>query len=383
MTAITRALNLPRAGTETFFLWGARQSGKSTLLRQTYAAAPWIDLLKAEVFRRYATNPEILRQELEQSGEKFVVIDEVQKIPALLDEVHWLHENRGVHFALCGSSARKLKRGHGNLLGGRAARYSLYGFSAKELDPQFDLTRMLNHGGLPRLWLSNHPARLLNAYVSDYLKEEVLAEGLVKNLPPFSHFLHSAALCDTTQVNFTNISRELGVSRETVKGYFGILEDTLIGRMVPSFRLRPKRRVVTADKFYFSDIGVVNFLAQRGTLSPGSELYGQAFENWVFHELNCYNSYQERFARFAFWRLSSGIEVDFIINSLECALECKSSERVRDHDLKGLRELAKEYPDIGRRIVVSREPNARRTPDGIEIHSLTSFLENLWAGEFF
>lgn len=383
MANIERQLVLPDPATETFFLWGARQSGKSTLLRQSYPEVPWIDLLKADVLRRYATNPELLRQELDQSGQRFVVIDEIQKVPALLDEVHWLHENRGINFALCGSSARKLKRGHGNLLGGRGSRYSLYGFSARELGLAFDLHRTLNHGGLPRIYFSDKPARLLNAYVSDYLKEEVMAEGLVRNLPPFSNFLHAAALCDTQQVNFTNISRELGVSRETVRGYFGVLEDTLIGEMLPPFRLRPKRRVAAADKFYFSDVGVVNFLAQRGALSPGSELYGKAFENWVLHELRCYNAYRERFARFAFWRLSSGIEVDFIVNKLECAIESKSSARIREDDLKGLRELVAEYPETGKRIVVCRESGSRRTPDGIEIHGFESFIEKLWSGALF
>jgi predicted AAA+ superfamily ATPase len=383
MAHIERQLLLPAPAKETFFLWGARQSGKSTLLRQSYPGVPWIDLLKADVLRRYATNPELLRQELDQSGQRFVVIDEIQKVPTLLDEVHWLHENRGINFALCGSSARKLKRGHGNLLGGRGARYSLFGFSGHELGADFDLNRMLNHGGLPRIYFSDKPARLLNAYVSDYLKEEVMAEGLVRNLPPFSNFLHAAALCDTQQVNFTNIGRELGVSRETVRGYFGILADTLIGELLPPFRLRPKRRVAAADKFYFSDVGVAGFLAQRGTLSAGSELYGKAFENWVFHELRCYNAYRERFARFAFWRLSSGIEVDFIVNQLECAIESKSSNRVREDDLKGLRELQREYPEAGRRIVVCREPGARRTADGIEIHGVESFIGKLWNGDFF
>jgi predicted AAA+ superfamily ATPase len=383
MANIQRQLSLPDPQEETFFLWGARQSGKSTLLRQRYPGVPWIDLLKADVLRRHATHPEILRQELDHSGQRFVVIDEIQKVPALLDEVHWLHENRGINFALCGSSARKLRRGHGNLLGGRGARYSLYGFSARELGADFDLSRMLNQGGLPRIYFSEKPARLLNAYVSDYLKEEVMAEGLVRHLPPFSNFLHAAALCDTQQVNFTNIGRELGVSRETVRGYFGILADTLIGEMLPPFRLRPKRRVAAADKFYFSDVGVVNHLAQRGHLAPGAELYGKAFENWVFHELRCYDAYRERFARFAFWRLSSGIEVDFVVNTLECAIEAKSSARVREEDLKGLRELAAEYPETGRRLVVCREPGARRTADGIEIHGVESFIDSLWKGELF
>ena len=383
MVEIKRLLSLPVEGKETFFLWGARQTGKSTLLRSDYPGVRWVDLLKAETYRRYSTNPEYLRGELEQGGEKFVVIDEIQKVPALLDEVQWLHENRRIQFALCGSSARKLKRGHGNLLGGRGARFELFGLSARELGDGFDLGRMLQNGTLPRIYLSENPRRLLNAYVSEYLKEEVMAEGLVRHLPPFSNFLNAAALSDTEQVNFTNIARELGVSRETVRGYFEILEDTLIGYLLPSYRKRPKRRVVAADKFYFSDVGVANFLAGRGSVLPGSELYGKAFENWIFHELRCYDSYRERFARFAYWRLSSGIEVDFVINDLECAIECKSSASIHDKHLKGLRELTKEHPSINRRILLSQEKESRRTPDGIEILNIGDFLDELWAGKLF
>lgn len=383
MPNYSRALELPEPGTETFFLWGPRQSGKTTLLRERYPEAVWIDLLKADEFRRYGTRPELLREELARSDARFVVVDEVQKVPALLDEAHWLHENRGIHFALCGSSARKLKRGHGNLLGGRALRRELFGLSARELGADFDLVRMLNHGTLPRIHVADRPRPLLNAYVADYLKEEVMAEGLVRHLPPFSEFLNAAALTDTEQVNFTNLGRELGVSRETVRGYFEILSDTLLARMLPPYRKRPKRRLSLAEKFYFHDVGVVNFLAKRGKLEPGGELFGKAFENWVFHELRCYNSYRERFADFSFWRLSTGVEVDFAINDLECAIECKSSASVQTHHLKGLRELALEHPGGGRRVVVSREPKSRTTSDGIEILSVEDFLGELWSGGLF
>jgi predicted AAA+ superfamily ATPase len=383
MELYRRQLSLPPAASETFFLWGARQSGKSCLLRQTYPAAVWIDLLKADVFRRYSTRPETLREELDQSKAPFVVVDEVQKVPPLLDEIHWLQENRGIHFALCGSSARKLKRGHGNLLGGRAVRFELFGLCAKELGEGFDLQRILSHGTLPRIYDSSQPQRLLNAYVGEYLKEEVMAEGLVRNLPPFSEFLNAAALGDTEQVNFTNIARELGVSRETVRGYYEMLSDTLLATLLPVYRKKPKRRLSIADKFYFHDVGIVNFLARRGKPEPGSEAYGKAFENWIFHELHCYNEYQERFARFSFWRLSTGVEVDFIVNDLECAIECKSSERVHDHHLKGLRELKKDHPNCGRRILVSREPVSRKTNDGIEILSVNDFLLELWREDLF
>jgi len=379
-----RSIRLPPSGTETFFLWGPRQTGKTTLLRATYPEALWIDLLKAEEYRRYLQNPERLREELAGGGPvRQVVIDEVQKVPQLLDEVHWLFENRGVHFVLCGSSARKVKRGAANLLGGRAVRYELHGLTTGEIDAEFNLDRMLNHGYLPRIYLSARPQRLLNAYVADYLKEEVAAEALVRNLTVFAEFLNVAALSDTELVNFSTIARECGVSSHTIKEYFQILEDTLLGRWLPAYTKRPKRRVIAAPKFYFSDVGVVNHLARRGILRPGSELYGKAFENWVFHELSAHNAYSEAFARLSYWRLASGVEVDFVVNDLQVAIEAKATARVTADHLKGLRNLAQDHPRAGQRVVVCLEPKARRTDDGILILPAREFCERLTAGNFF
>lgn len=381
---IKRKLVLPSPGTETFFLWGPRQSGKSTLLKAMYPDSLWIDLLKAEVFRRYLNHPEWLREELPQSGRTpFVVIDEIQKLPQLLDEVHWLHENRGVQFALCGSSARKVKRGHANLLGGRAIRYELLGFASSELGSTFDLSKALNHGYLPRIYLSKSPKRLLNAYVANYLKEEVAAEGLVRNLPVFSEFLNMAALSDTEPVNFSTIARDCGVSSQTIKSYFQILEDTLLGRWLPAFRKRPKRRVATSSKFYFADVGVVNFLAKRGRLEQGSELYGKAFENWCFHELYTYNAYNETYADISYWRLAGGTEVDFIVNNMEIAIEAKAVKRVSAKHLKGLRSLSQDHPKVKRRMVICCDSQQRTTEDGIEIVPARHFTEMLWQGDIF
>lgn len=381
---LKRSLQLPSPGTETFFLWGPRQTGKTTLLRSTYPDAVYIDLLKAEEYRRYLNNPEYLRQELLSRDETpFVIIDEVQKLPVLLDEVHWLHENSNIHFALCGSSARKVKRGHANLLGGRAIRYELFGFVSSELASDFDLNRLLNTGYLPRIFLSGQPRRLLNAYVANYLKEEIAAEGLVRNLPAFSNFLNLASLSDSETVNFSTIARDCGVSSQTVKEYFQILEDTLLGRWLPSFRKRPKRRIAHAPKFYFSDVGIVNNLAKRGTVQPGSELFGKAFENWCFHELNAYNIYSEAYAELSFWRLASGMEVDFVVNDMEIAIEAKSSEKISDNHLKGLRSLRVDHPAVKRRIVVCNDQKMRVTEDGIEVVPAHLFATMLWEGEWF
>lgn len=381
---LKRSLQLPSPGTETFFLWGPRQTGKTTLLRSTYPDAVYIDLLKAEEYRRYLNNPEYLRQELLSRDETpFVIIDEVQKLPVLLDEVHWLHENSNIHFALCGSSARKVKRGHANLLGGRAIRYELFGFVSSELASDFNLNRLLNNGYLPRIFLSGQPRRLLNAYVANYLKEEIAAEGLVRNLPAFSNFLNLSSLSDCETVNFSTIARDCGVSSQTVKEYFQILEDTLLGRWLPSFRKRPKRRVAHAPKFYFSDVGIVNILAKRGTVQPGSELFGKAFENWCFHELNAYNIYSEAYAELSFWRLASGMEVDFVVNDMEIAIEAKSSEKISDNHLKGLRSLRVDHPAVKRRIVVCNDQKMRVTEDGIEVVPAHLFTTMLWEGEWF
>ena len=379
-----RSLQLPAPGKNTFFLWGPRQTGKTTLLRAAYPDGKWIDLLKADEFRRYLHKPEFLREELSVSlSARQVVVDEVQKVPQLLDEVHWLHENRGVRFALCGSSARKVKRGHANLLGGRALRYELFGLTAHEIGRDFDLTRMLNHGYLPIIYQADQARPLLNGYVADYLKEEVAAEGLVRNLPVFSEFLNLAVLSDAELVNFSTIARDCGVSSPAIKGYFQILEDTLLGRWLPAYTRRPKRRVIAAPKFYFADVGIVNHLARRGDLQPGSELYGKAFENWVFHELNAHNAYSQAFARLSYWRLAGGTEVDFIVNDMELAIEAKATSKITSDHLKGLRSLKEDQPRLKQRIVACLEAKSRRTEDGVLILPAVEFCERLAAGDFF
>jgi predicted AAA+ superfamily ATPase len=378
---VSRALRLPPPGRETFFLWGPRQTGKTTLLRQVYPDAYWVDLLRADEFRRYTQRPERLREELRAlpAEPAQVVIDEVQKVPALLDEVHGLHERTRTRFALCGSSARRVRRGGANLLGGRAVRYELHGLTAGELGADFDLLRLLNHGYLPRIYQADKPGPLLSAYVGDYLKEEVAAEGLVRNLPVFSRFLDAAALSDGDLVSYANIARDCAVSAPTVRAYFEILVDTLLGRWLPAYTRRPKRRVIAAPKFYFSDVGVVNRLARRGRLERGSELFGKAMENWVHHELAAYVAYTGEDARLAYWRLPSGIEVDFVVDDMRVAIEVKATAGVTVDHLRGLRSL-NEDQRVGRRVLVCLEPRRRRTEDGIDILPVAAFVEELNAG---
>ena len=219
--------------------------------------------------------------------------------------------------------------------------------------------------------------------MADYLKEEVAAEGLVRNLPIFSEFLDAAALSDTELINFATIARECGVSSHTIKGYFQILEDTLLGRWLPGYTKRPKRRVIAAPKFYFSDVGVVNHLARRGNVRAGAELFGKAFENWVFHEISAYDAYAGKFARLTYWRLASGIEVDFIVDDMRAAIEVKATAKIVADHLKGLRNLVQDHPRVGRRILVCLERKARTTEDGIVVLPVEEFVRRLGAGEVF
>jgi predicted AAA+ superfamily ATPase len=349
------------------------------LLRVTYPNAFRIDLLTSDEFVRYTRRPATLRDELAARPVDLVVIDEVQKVPALLDEAHWLIENRGTRFVLCGSSARKLRRGHANLLGGRALRHEICGFVSAELGKDFDLVRALNHGGLPRHYLRDAAAPLLRAYVNDYLKEEIAAEGIVRNLPVFATFLVAAALADAEQVNYATIARDCGVSAPTVRSYFEILVDTLLGRFLPAYTRRPKRRVVQTPKFYFADVGVAGILAKRGRIEPGSPLFGKALESWICHELHAYRAYRGLDVEFSYWRLAGGTEVDFVVGAGICAIEVKATTHAHADHLKGLRELRVDHPKIDRRILVSLDPRPRRTDDGIEILPAVEFLSRLWA----
>lgn len=381
---LPRRLNLPERPRHSFFLWGSRQTGKTTLLRAAYPGAHWIDLLDTDQLIRLTQRPARLREEVDAlPRDRLVVIDEVQKVPALLDEVHWLIDNRRRIFVLCGSSARRVRRSQANLLGGRALRYELFGVVSAELQSQFDLVRMLNHGYLPRHYLENSPEPLIRAYVQDYLKEEILAEGISRNLPVFSGFLNSAVLSDTAVLNYATVARDCGVSAHTVRGYFEILVDTLLGRYLPAYARRPKRRTIQAPKFYFADVAMVNLLARRGKLEPGSELFGKAFENWVSHELAACAQYRRQFHELSYWRLTTGVEVDYVIDDMAYAVEAKAARSVNADHLKGLRELAREHPRLKRRFVVSLDPQARVTEDDIEILPYAVFTQRLWDGDLF
>ena len=350
------------------------------MLKEHFPNSPRYDLLLSDQFRRLSARPSLLREELLAAppGRTPVVIDEVQKIPELMDEVQWLIVNHRMRFILCGSSARKLKRSGANLLGGRALRYELFPLAYPEIH-DFDLMRALNHGLLPRHYLAAKPEGLLASYVGDYLKEEVAAEALTRNIPAFGRFLESAAFSNGEVVNFQNIAAECGVSPPTAKQYFEILEDTLIARFVPSFRKRPKRRVIQAPKFYFFDVGLGNFLLKRSRVAPRSESFGKAFEHFIYQELAAHSHYSGLHYRISYWRTASQLEIDFVLGDHQVALEVKGTEQAAPHHLRGLKAFGEEYK-TKHSIVVSLDPKPRLV-NGVTVLPWEIFLKRLWAGE--
>lgn len=367
------------ATTDSVFLWGARQVGKSTLLQRLFPESRIYDLLKSDEYARLSRRPQLLREELEHLGnETLVIIDEIQKIPQLLDEVHWLIVNRNIRFILCGSSARKLKRLGTNLLGGRAISTRLFPLVSTEI-PDFDLIKAINNGMIPRHYTIDNPQKRLQAYIGDYLKEEIQSEVIVRQLASFNRFLDIAAQSDGEIINYTNIAQDCGVSSITVREYFNILEQTLIGYIIPAFTLSKKRKALQSPKFYYFDIGIVNHLLHRRKLLPGSVDFGHAFEHFMIQEIIAYLSYTESYEQLSYWRTSNGYEVDAIIGEGRIAIELKSSEEVQSRHTKGLKAFEEEFPNA-RKIIVSLDKN-RRTLNGIEIIPATEFLKMMWNNE--
>lgn len=373
-----RILGFEKHKYETLFLWGPRQVGKSTLLEKLFPTAPYYDLLLSDVVTRLQVKPFLLREELlAHPPTQAVIIDEIQKIPPLLDEIQWLMTKKNIRFILSGSSARKLKRAGVNLLGGRALRYQLFPLVSAEI-PDFDLLRALNGGLLPRHYLAEEPQDLIESYIADYLQQEIAAESLVRNLPSFHRFLEVAAFSNGEIPIFNNIASECGVSPPTVKDYFQILKDTLIGTFCPAYVDRPKRRLVQSPKFYYFDVGIVNFLLKRGEIKRGSESFGRAFEHFIYHELLAHSHYSHKKYAISYWRTSSQIELDFVLGPAIVALEVKGVPLVQTKHLKGLKAFCEDYR-VKRAIVVSLDPKPRQM-GAVEILPWKKFLEELWQG---
>jgi predicted AAA+ superfamily ATPase len=374
---IERVLNLPfLLQKKSHFLFGPRQTGKTSLIRHSLKGVRSYDLLDNSVYLSLSQDPGRIAQEI-NPRDKIVVVDEIQRLPVLLNEVHRLIEERGIRFLLTGSSARKLRRGGVNLLGGRARTKYMHPLTYRELGNQFNLFKAIERGLLPSIYLSDDPHADLEAYTGSYLQQEIVAEGVTRNVPAFSRFLKVAALCNGTVVNFTNVSNDAQVPRTTVYEYFEILKDTLLLYELPSWRKSKKRKPLTSSKYYFFDVGVVATLQGR-QFRPGTPEFGEAFETYLMHELVSYSDYISG-EPLSYWRSTSGFEVDFILGD-HTAVEVKAKENVSAHDLKSLRAFAEEKK-LKRYLCVSLEPR-RRNLENVTILPLREFLETLWSREY-
>lgn len=364
---------------KSVLLFGPRQTGKTTLLRDALPGAIHYDLLESETYRELVARPEMIRRRL-TGQEKVIVIDEIQRLPVLLNEVHTMIErNRDLRFVLTGSSARTLRRGGVNLLGGRAWTAHLFPLVSQELDFA-GLNKRVSIGSLPSIYDSPTPHEDLSAYVGTYLREEIRAEGLVRSVESFSRFLDVAALGNGQLMNFTEVASDSGVPARTVREHFQLLDDTLLGTMLPPFQQTKKRKPVATSKFYLFDTGVANHLMKRFQIGQGTPEYGQALEHLIYLECRAWLSYQRVEVPLTFWRTHSQFEVDFLFGD-SVAIEVKSAERVTERAFKGLRALAEEIP-LKRKVVVSLESAPWRSDDGIEVLPVENFLRQLWAGEF-
>ncbi|MFH1706363.1 MAG: AAA family ATPase [Planctomycetota bacterium] len=381
MKTILRKLTIDLPRGQSAFLWGPRKTGKSTYLKTVFPQSIVYDFLKTDLMLELAARPHLLREQLlarpERDLAEPVILDEVQKVPRILDEVHWLIENKGLRFILCGSSARKLKKSHANLLGGRAWRFEMFPLTTVEVG-EVDLLRVLNNGLIPAHYLQTNAERSLKGYVQDYLTEEIIGEAMTRNLPAFARFFESAAFSHGQLVNYTNIARECGVDSKTVKEYYQILVDTLVGTLIQPYKRRQHRQVITATpRFYLFDVGVAGALMRRRILIERGEDFGRALEHFILMELLAHRSYSGTGHPIHFWRTKTGLEVDFILGD-QVAVEVKGTAVADRSDLKGLRALAGEFPAM-RPVLVCCE-KTRRTADGVTIMPWREFLSELWNG---
>jgi predicted AAA+ superfamily ATPase len=370
---------LPLLAKKSFFLFGPRATGKTTLVRQQLAGKAFIiDLLDSRYFLRLSSAPHELESMIAASPADIFVIDEIQRVPELLNEIHRLIETCNFTFLLTGSSARKLRRGRANLLAGRVWNAGMFPLIYREIQ-DFDLSRYLRYGGMPAVYLSKHPEEELDAYVNTYLKEEILAEGLIRRPPPFSRFLKTIALANSEMINFTKLANDCQVPPSTVTEYVGLLEDTLVGFLLPAWIESKKRKAIKTGKFYFFDPGITHMLAGTESLDRNSNLYGKSFEQFICMEIRAYLSYRRKKLPLMYWRSKSGHEVDFLIGT-RTAIEVKASRKISKNDFKGLNYL-KEEGVFQNLILVSQDPVSTLT-DSILTLPWYKFLSDLWKDKF-
>ncbi len=370
-----RRLNLLQlAKKKSFFLFGPRSTGKTTLVHQYFPKAKIYDLLDYQVYSNLVKRPKLLAE----GSHNLIIIDEIQKLPFLLDEVHRLIQQKNQNFILTGSSARKLKSKGVNLLAGRAWSVELFPLTFSEI-PQFNLIKYLNRGGLPHIYNSSDYKEELNAYINFYLREEIKNEALTRNINAFSEFLDLIALSNGEEINYNSFSQDMQISPSTLKNYLEILNDTLLGFYLPAYTRTKKRKAISRSKYYLFDIGITNTLCQRGLIKYNGELFGKIFEHFIILEIRAFLSYNRKRLNMSYWRSTSQMEVDLIIGN-RVAIEVKSSYLIQDKHLRGLRAL-KEEGLIQKYLVISMDRNLRITKDKIKILPWKLFLKKLWKGD--
>jgi len=371
----SRSLKPPKS--KSFFLFGPRGTGKTTWVKSSFPEAIYLDLLEAELYNDLLANPQRLENFIPKDFQNWVIIDEIQKVPELLNEIHRLIETYKYKFILTGSSARKLReRGH-NLLAGRALSYSFYPLTAIELGKDFDLKHSLRYGCLPCVYTEKTPKEYLESYVKTYLEEEVKQEGLTRNLSAFSRFLEIASFSQGSMLNVSEVARESAIKRKIVENYFNILEDLLIAYRVPVFTKKAKRRVVAHPKFYFFDVGIYRTLRPMGPLDLPEEAEGAACETLLFQELNALNSSLELDYDIYYWRTANNIEVDFILYGTKGikAFEIKRGRRISRDMLRGLKAFLSDYPMAKAYFIYGGEKYMRE--GNIEIIPISSIFKKL------
>lgn len=382
-----RILTLDLPPKQSIFLWGARQTGKSSYLKKYFKQSVYYDLLNTHEMLRLTKAPFLLKEEilaLTQKERSYpIIIDEIQKVPALLNEIHGLIENESIQFILCGSSARKLKTQAVNLLGGRAWPFHFYPLTFTEI-PTFDLLRALQQGLLPSHYLADkqYIDHYLQAYVDVYLTDEIRNEGLVRNLAGFARFLDLAGLTNTQMINLNNIARDCGIDRLTVQNYYQILIDTLLGYFIYPYQKKKKRDLILSKpKFYLFDVGVANYLAKQAVVALQGDVAGKSFEHYIFMELMAWVNIKHKRLDITYWRTKTGLEVDFILGDAVAAIEVKISKQVHQHDLKGLIAFCEEHPKT-KAIVVSLDARPRdlviNADTTLHILPWDMFLTRLW-----
>ena len=377
----TRIFDIEKQLDEGMFLFGARQVGKSTLLKERFPNAIYYDLLIDNVRKAFKRNPDSFREALlDKPAGTLVVVDEIQKVPELLDAVHWLMVNKEIQFILSGSSARKIKRSGANTLGGRAIPRTLFPLVWIEVT-DFQIDKAVQNGMIPRHYLVDDATDRLEGYVEVYLREEIRDEAAVQDYDAFEQFMEAAAISDGEMINYSNIASDCGVSAKTVKAYYQILTDTLMGYEIPAYTKVVKRKVVQAPKFYYFDVGLANYLMGRHHLRRGSDDYGHAFEHFVMQEIVAYRGYCRRREKIYYWHTYNDQEVDAVIGDAMVAIEIKSSEEVKTRHKNGLKAFKEEHPDC-RLILVSLDPITRQSGD-VELMYVTDFLKEMWEGRIF